>query len=79
MRTAVDRRLAARVLVEEPTCRRCHRSPSVEVDHIVCVAAGGARGERRNLQGLCHPCHTVKTAEDRALLRSLRSGQGPAL
>lgn len=78
MRTAAERRLAARVLREEPLCRRCHTSPSVEVDHIRCVAAGGARGERENLQGLCHPCHVTKTGEDRQLMRELRAAaHGP--
>jgi 5-methylcytosine-specific restriction protein A len=51
------------VLTEEPVCRGCGVAPSRHVDHIE-----GARrrpelfGVRANLQGLCGPCHRLKTA-----------------
>lgn len=52
------------VLAEEPLCRHCLAHgltvPSADVDHILPKAHGGS-DERVNLQGLCHPCHSVKT------------------
>ncbi len=35
--------------------------PSTEVDHILPLAQGGTH-DRSNLQGLCHSCHSSKTA-----------------
>jgi 5-methylcytosine-specific restriction protein A len=68
---AVWQRLRLVVLREEPVCRKCQRALSREVDHIVPIAAGGERLERSNLQGLCKPCHSRKTAtEDSAFARS---------
>lgn len=55
--------IRAQVLAEEPTCRRCG-APAVEVDHITPLRHGGARLDRTNLQPLCHPCHSAKTARD---------------
>lgn len=40
---------------------RCHRAPSLHVDHITPLARGGTNA-RRNLQALCGPCHSTKTA-----------------
>jgi len=59
------RRLRARVLLEEPTCRgylvACS-NPSQEVDHIRPRLLGGTN-ERDNLQGLCGSCHRRKTSD----------------
>jgi 5-methylcytosine-specific restriction protein A len=49
------------VLREEPVCRACGRRPSRMVDHIVERRDGGSDA-RANLQGLCWPCHSRKTA-----------------
>lgn len=54
--------LRARVLREEPTCRRCGRA-STEVDHIVPRAEGGGH-DRANLQGLCAVHHREKSAAE---------------
>jgi 5-methylcytosine-specific restriction protein A len=51
----------AQVLREEPVCRACRRRRSRMVDHIVERRDGGT-DDRANLQGLCWPCHSRKTA-----------------
>lgn len=57
------------VLREEPLCRLCLAmeppcySPTVIADHIIPKAEGGG-DERENYQGVCDPCHKVKTAEE---------------
>jgi 5-methylcytosine-specific restriction enzyme A len=53
----------ARVLAEEPTCRTCG-APSAQVDHITPIRDGGPPLARDNLQALCHPCHSRKTARE---------------
>jgi 5-methylcytosine-specific restriction endonuclease McrA len=53
--------LRRRVLAEEPECRSCGQ-PSQQVDHILLVSLGGLPRARSNLQALCQPCHSVKTA-----------------
>jgi len=73
--------LRARVVREEPFCVRCGLRPTEIVDHIVpaLVAVQQARDSgrypmdryagyylRTNLQGLCRPCHGIKTLEDKA-------------
>ena len=54
------RRLRIAVLSGEPLCRECGK-PATEVDHIVAIAKGGEDVES-NLQPLCKPCHSRKTA-----------------
>ena len=63
------RKLARRVLREEPLCRSCRADGRVErarlVDHIVPVRqAPELRLVRSNLQPLCRPCHHEKTLKD---------------
>ncbi|MCI4340666.1 MAG: HNH endonuclease [Thermoplasmata archaeon] len=53
-------------------CRRRQRARSLEVDHIVEIARGGASLDYLNLQTVCRPCHRAKT---RAFLRAPRSGR----
>lgn len=64
--------MRAQVLREEPLCRICsaeHRiSPTEVADHIKPKAEGGT-DERDNYQGLCKPCHKVKTARESARAR----------
>jgi 5-methylcytosine-specific restriction protein A len=60
-------RLRAEVLQDEPFCRHCRqagrRSLTVDIDHIVKHDGDPVRfWDRSNLQGLCKPCHTVKTS-----------------
>ena len=61
-----QRRRAA-VLREEPLCRHCLErgitTEATEVDHITPRARGGSE-LRRNLQALCKPCHSRKTARE---------------
>lgn len=55
----LPRRFKAVVLsANDGLCVGCNLRPATEVDHIE-----GASGDRANLQGLCHECHTAKTAE----------------
>jgi len=55
-------RIRARVLIEEPLCRRCGED-SRHVDHIVPKSQGGT-DDRANLQALCSRCHSKKTASE---------------
>jgi len=72
--------IRARVICEQPLCARCERHISEIVDHVVPaqIAVQQARDSgrfsldrsagyffRSNLQGLCRPCHWVKTLEDK--------------
>lgn len=71
----------ASILKRDPICKRCDRAPSEIVDHIVpaqeAVAQVQVSGRyplnkyagyylKTNLQGLCRPCHHIKTMEDKA-------------
>lgn len=57
------RALVRQVRREEPVCRRCKVTPTADVDHILELEDGGAPYDRTNLQGMCRPCHRIKTAE----------------
>jgi 5-methylcytosine-specific restriction protein A len=59
-------KVRAVVLARDPVCKACERRLSVEADHITPLAAGGARLDPKNCQGLCKPCHTAKTNRERA-------------
>lgn len=60
------RKVRASYLLRHPLCVVCGRAgrtvEAAEVDHIVPIANGGARLDERNLQALCHSCHSRKTA-----------------
>lgn len=63
-------RLRAYVLADEPMCRM-HKAmgrmvPAEDVDHIIPINKGGPELDIENLQPLCHPCHSIKTAAERA-------------
>lgn len=53
----------ARILKRDPVCRSCFVNASTEVDHILPKRAGGTDSDE-NLQGLCTPCHSSKTARE---------------
>ncbi|WP_395391584.1 HNH endonuclease signature motif containing protein [Novosphingobium sp. BL-8A] len=59
--------MRAIVLREEPLCRPCQEegriSASTIADHIKPLAEGGT-GDRENYQGICAPCHRIKTAAE---------------
>lgn len=48
-------------------CQECVRNgkltPAAEVDHVIPKAKGGTDNPA-NLQGLCSPCHSAKTARE---------------
>ena len=52
------------VLARNPLCCACHKEASQHADHVVPLHDGGTWA-LTNGQGLCHSCHSVKTAEDR--------------
>ena len=75
------RKLRAFIIAREPLCRRClangRTTPATEVDHIKPKAQGGT-DETENLQGLCHQCHSIKTATEDGGFGSHTSAKGGA-
>ncbi len=59
-------RLRRWFLRHHPLCAHCLKrgftTPATEVDHIKPLREGGARLDQINLQALCKPCHSRKTA-----------------
>ncbi len=60
------RKMRARVLSKHPWCADPYQAhttpvPATDVDHIISKREGGTDDEN-NLQGLCHACHSRKTA-----------------
>jgi 5-methylcytosine-specific restriction protein A len=49
------------VLLRHPWCRLCGHVPSTEADHIIPRRSGGSDAQE-NLEGVCKPCHSSKTA-----------------
>lgn len=52
----------ALILARDKICRMCKILASKHVDHIVALKDGGAPFDENNAQGLCHSCHSRKTA-----------------
>jgi 5-methylcytosine-specific restriction enzyme A len=50
-----------RILRRDPLCRICKVSLSTEVDHIIPTTTHGGSDDDENLQGLCAPCHKMKS------------------
>lgn len=67
MRGRALQRRNHRFLHHNPLCVHCLKKGKVtaaqEVDHIIPLAEGGPDRES-NLQGLCIPCHEIKSAEE---------------
>jgi len=60
-------RTRARILRRDPNCRLgydCCTRTSTTVDHRVPVSQGGGH-EDSNLQGVCVPCHAVKSEREK--------------
>lgn len=69
LNSAAWARLRAQVLAEQPLCPICEARglvvPAVHVDHIKDSREDYSDDNRReNLVGLCHECHSMKTAQD---------------
>ena len=68
-------KLRATVLEGEPLCRHCAARgltvPSTDADHIDGDPSNNAL---ENLQGLCHECHSTKTAIDHG--KRVKTGHG---
>ncbi|MHA6905138.1 HNH endonuclease [Ralstonia syzygii subsp. celebesensis] len=59
------RRLRESVLRDDPLCAECSRAGRVVIARLVDHIDGDAtNNERSNLQGLCWPCHSAKTARE---------------
>ena len=56
--------------LENPFCVQCKSSgnlvPMELVDHIIPIQEGGSEFEVSNCQSLCHSCHNVKRAKEKA-------------
>lgn len=50
------------ILARDPVCTICYGEVSTDVDHLVSRARGGTN-HPLNLRGLCHSCHSRKTAQ----------------
>ncbi len=59
--------MRATLFTREPLCAECLRQgravPATQRDHIKPLAEGGIDDET-NEQGLCRPCHDVKSAAE---------------
>lgn len=54
------------ILARDPVCKVCGRRPASAVDHVKPKSQGGEEYDEANLQGICKPCHTRKTAREAA-------------
>ena len=59
------RKLRDKVLARDPICQDCYRrdyiTPATDVDHI---NGDPSNNSLKNLQGLCHSCHSRKTRRE---------------
>ncbi len=66
---AAWRKLRKLKLSMSPLCEQCKREgrtrPAKDVDHIIPISKGGEPLAIENLQSLCVPCHSRKTARDK--------------
>lgn len=64
-RSARWRNLRRQHLDQHPWCTtpHCHQ-PATDVDHITRIEDGGDPWDEDNLQSLCHPHHSEKTARE---------------
>lgn len=69
--------LAARTILEEPTCRLrlvCNGDPSTVADHRVALEDGGAPLDRANTQGACNRCNVSKGQREAQARRARAAG-----
>lgn len=55
--------LRRRILAANPRCTSCG-TLATEVDHVTAIRDGGDPWDPANLQPLCRPCHSRKTASE---------------
>lgn len=73
-RSGFWRALRSEVLERDPICRDCKKERASHADHVLPKRDGG-RDELSNLKGLCHRCHSRKTAKfDGGFGNSRKSG-----
>lgn len=65
-RPSFPREVRMAVLRRDQLCVMCGEAPSTEVDHIIPVSQGGT-AHPSNAQGVCSPCHRLKTNKERGL------------
>ena len=80
--TAASQALRRRILARDPVCRcpgcrectptGCEQA-STDDDHVVPLSLGGSDAEA-NHQGMCNPCHKVKTGREAAAAKARRRG-----
>ncbi len=63
------------VLRRDPICRACGTAPATDADHITPIADGGSPRDLNNGQGLCAPCHALKTRIEAARRREANRGE----
>jgi 5-methylcytosine-specific restriction endonuclease McrA len=64
-RRAHWRNLRTLVLARDPICKMCQRAASTVADHIIPHKGNWTLFcDLNNLQGLCDPCHSIKTAAE---------------
>jgi 5-methylcytosine-specific restriction endonuclease McrA len=56
------------VLSRDPICQVCDNELSTQVDHIKPLSQGGDPYALDGLQGICVPCHAVKSGRESAQL-----------
>jgi 5-methylcytosine-specific restriction protein A len=54
----------SKVLARDPICKVCNQRLATEVDHIVPLSQGGDPWDLGGLQGICGPCHRVKSGRE---------------
>ena len=52
------------VLARDPICKVCNARLSEQVDHIVPLSRGGDEWALEGLQGICGPCHQLKSGRE---------------
>lgn len=59
------------ILSRDPWCKGCEAAMSSECDHIKPLERGGTNNDA-NLQGLCKPCHSIKTQLERNIFDPIK-------
>lgn len=59
------RNLRKLVLSRDPVCRICQRNAATVADHVIPHKGQWSLfTDLNNLQGICRPCHSIKTAKE---------------